>query len=74
MLSEYVHEPALARAEPEGDAVLLHLEEARPGERDVQLLGGVRGEEREVEVEPPRVLHREVALELREVAVAGDVA
>ena len=49
------------------------VEEARTGERDVQLLGRVRGEEREVEVETARALHREVALQLGKVAVAGDV-
>jgi hypothetical protein len=68
-----VDQPALARADPEGDAVLLEREETRAGERDVQLLPRVRREEREVEVEPARDLRREVALELGEVTVAGAV-
>jgi hypothetical protein len=52
-----VNQAAVARPEPEGDAVLLHLEEARPGERHVQLLSGIRGQEGEVEVEPSGALH-----------------
>ena len=68
-----VHEPALARAQPERDPVLLHLEEAGPREGDVQLLLRVGGQEREVEEEPPGAPHREVALQLGEVAVAGHV-
>jgi hypothetical protein len=68
-----VHEAALARGEPEGDAVLAQPEALRPGEGDVELLLRPRGEEREVREDVARALLGEVTLELREVAVARHV-
>jgi hypothetical protein len=68
-----VDEAALPCREPERDAVLAQAEALRPGQGDVELLLRPRGQQREVREHVAGALLGEVALELREVAVARHV-